>query len=99
MQEHAGLGTTRWPRLRKVLRRLRTPGYRWVRIPIGVLLVLFGLVGFLPILGFWMIPLGLWLLAADIPAVRRLNKWLGHHLFRRRPRGQRAHHEGPSAGC
>lgn len=63
-------------RIRKLLRRFRRPGYRWVRIPLGVLLVCLGIVGFLPIVGFWMIPLGLWLLAVDFPAVRRLNKWL-----------------------
>jgi hypothetical protein len=39
----------------------------------GVLLVLSGLIGFLPILGFWMVPLGLALLAIDFPAVRRFN--------------------------
>src|SRR5262249_21702901 len=42
------------------------PKMRWVRIPLGVLLVLCGFVGFLPILGFWMIPLGLIILAKDV---------------------------------
>jgi hypothetical protein len=37
-------------------------------------LVLLGLVGFLPILGFWMVPLGLLILSADIPMVRRFNR-------------------------
>jgi hypothetical protein len=50
------------------------PGNRIARIAIGVVLVLFGLLGFLPILGFWMVPLGLIILSADIPAVRRLNR-------------------------
>jgi hypothetical protein len=50
------------------------PGNRLARIGIGIVLVLFGLVGFLPILGFWMVPLGLIILSADIPAVRRLNR-------------------------
>lgn len=53
------------------------------RIFVGVLFVLFGLVGFLPILGFWMVPLGLAILAIDIPIVKKLvhrvttafNKW------------------------
>jgi hypothetical protein len=75
-RQEPGPGFVRWPKVRKMLRRLRRPGYRWVRIPAGVLLVLFGLFGFLPVLGFWMIPLGLWLLAVDIPAVRRLNRFL-----------------------
>ena len=54
-----------------------------VRVIVGVLFVLLGLVGFLPILGFWMVPLGLAILAIDIPIVKKLahrsmtafNKW------------------------
>lgn len=54
-----------------------------VRIVVGVLFVLFGLVGFLPILGFWMVPVGLAILSIDIPIVKKLvhrlttafNKW------------------------
>ena len=40
---------------------------------LGILLMGLGVLGFLPILGFWMIPLGLALLATDIPPFRR---WL-----------------------
>lgn len=36
----------------------------------GVLLILGGLMGFLPVLGFWMLPLGLLLLAVDLPVLR-----------------------------
>jgi hypothetical protein len=53
---------------------------RWIRWPIAVLLFAGGLVGFLPILGFWMIPLGLILVAEDIPFLRpplaRMFAWL-----------------------
>lgn len=36
-----------------------------------------GLFGFLPILGFWMLPLGLAFVALDFPpAQRRLDRWL-----------------------
>ncbi len=49
----------------------RLPASRLIRIPIGVALVLFGLVGFLPVVGFWMIPLGLIILSVDLPFVRR----------------------------
>jgi hypothetical protein len=52
------------------LRSLRQRHYRFVRIPLGVLLVLGGLFGFLPVLGLWMLPLGLLLLAVDIPHLR-----------------------------
>ena len=43
----------------------------WVRIPPALILFFAGFVGFLPILGFWMIPLGLLLLAQDIPPLRK----------------------------
>ena len=49
----------------------KLPTSRLIRIPIGILLVLGGMVGFLPVLGFWMIPLGLIILSIDIPVVRR----------------------------
>jgi hypothetical protein len=52
----------------------------WLRWPVGVLLTAGGVVGFLPILGFWMIPLGLILVAQDIPFLRpplaRLFAWI-----------------------
>jgi hypothetical protein len=81
-----------WQRLRHTLRPLRRPSYRWLRIPLGVLLVLGGLLGFLPVLGFWMIPLGLWLLAVDFLPVRRFNRWLGARLGL----GRRNPPEGPA---
>jgi hypothetical protein len=50
-----------------------------LRIFAGILLILGGLLGFLPILGFWMLPLGVLMLARDIPAVarwvERLKRW------------------------
>ena len=50
------------------------PRSRPLRIAAGVLLVLMGLFGFLPVLGFWMIPLGLAVLSVDLPSVRRLKR-------------------------
>jgi membrane-bound ClpP family serine protease len=50
---------------------IRKPELRVLRIISGIVLVLCGMVGFLPILGFWMIPLGLVLLAQDIAFLRR----------------------------
>jgi hypothetical protein len=44
---------------------------RGVRSIIGVLFVIGGVVGFLPVLGFWMLPAGLALIALDIPPLRR----------------------------
>jgi hypothetical protein len=48
------------------LARIRRPEARWVRIPLGILLVLGGIFSFLPVLGIWMLPLGLLLLAVDL---------------------------------
>ncbi len=48
-----------------------------IRAILGLCLVLMGIVGFLPVLGFWMIPLGLALMATDIPP---LNRWLKKRL-------------------
>lgn len=50
---------------------LRQPESRWVRWPVAVLLVCGGLLGFLPILGFWMLPVGFVLIAQDIPILHR----------------------------
>ncbi len=59
--------------LRWAQRRL-PPG---VRSLLGVVLCAFGLLGFLPILGFWMLPLGVALVVADFPPLRRrLEHWL-----------------------
>ncbi|MGH7123469.1 MAG: hypothetical protein ACREFI_03795 [Stellaceae bacterium] len=44
----------------------------WIRIPVGILLIVAGAFGFLPVLGFWMIPIGVILIGRDIPFVRRL---------------------------
>src|SRR5262245_27708894 len=43
----------------------------WVRVPPALAFIVGGVFGFLPILGFWMVPLGLILLAQDVPPLRR----------------------------
>jgi len=52
-------------------REFTMPRSRGLRIAIGGVLVFFGILGFLPILGFWMIPLGLLVLSYEFAAVRR----------------------------
>ncbi|WP_306256927.1 hypothetical protein [Pararhizobium sp. IMCC21322] len=47
------------------------PQSQLARISLGVVFVLFGFVGFLPIVGFWMIPVGLIILSYDVPSIRR----------------------------
>ncbi|MHB1101214.1 MAG: hypothetical protein ACYC0C_00225 [Devosia sp.] len=54
----------------RLLEWLRRPASKVVRVPIGVLLVLGGIFSFLPVLGIWMLPLGLLLLALDIAFLR-----------------------------
>jgi hypothetical protein len=57
--------------LARGLRWVRHPRAWWIRQPLGIVLVLGGLLGFLPVLGFWMLPLGLLLMAIDIPYLQR----------------------------
>lgn len=58
-------------RLASGLRWLRHPASRWVRLPSGVALAVGGVFSFLPVLGVWMLPLGLMLVASDVPFLRR----------------------------
>jgi hypothetical protein len=67
------------------IRWLRLPSSRWVRIPAGVLLIGGGLLSFLPLLGAWMVPLGLMLLAEDVPLLRRASDRLSDWIERHRP--------------
>lgn len=46
---------------------VRRPSSRLLRFPLGILLILGGIFSFLPVLGVWMLPLGLLLLALDLP--------------------------------
>jgi hypothetical protein len=55
----------------RLVRKLRHPDARWVRIPVGLLLVVGSVFSILPVLGIWMLPLGLLLLAYDVPFLRR----------------------------
>jgi hypothetical protein len=58
------------PRMEGTVSYLLKPSNRWVRIPSGALLVVGGVLSFLPVLGIWMLPLGLALLAEDVPVLR-----------------------------
>lgn len=55
----------------------------WLRNTLGFSLVIAGIGGpLLPVLGIWMIPLGLFLLSADFPWARRLHRHLNEWLHR-----------------
>ena len=66
------------------LGRVRWPGAVWVRVPLSLVLIAGGFLGFLPILGFWMVPLGLALIALDVPFLRaplaKLLGWINRKL-------------------
>ena len=69
-----------WKRVTDAARRVILWGDRNIprglRSVAGLLLICGGIVGFLPILGFWMIPAGLALIALDIPGLRaRVLAW------------------------
>jgi UPF0716 family protein affecting phage T7 exclusion len=83
-------------RLRRLLRRLpgrmqaatrwlRKPASRWARMPAGILLIIGGCLAILPVFGLWMLPLGLMLLADDIPPLRRARERALDWLEQRRP--------------
>jgi hypothetical protein len=59
------------PASRGFLGWVRQPHMLLVRIPLALLLILGGVFSFLPVLGLWMLPLGLLVLAVDIPPLRR----------------------------
>jgi hypothetical protein len=72
-------------RLQNATRWLRRPSSRWARIPAGLFLILGGLLSILPVFGLWMLPLGLVLLADDVPLFRRMRDALLNQIERRRP--------------
>jgi hypothetical protein len=72
--------------LQTTVQRLRRPSLRWLRIPVGVLLILGGFLSILPIFGLWMLPIGLVLLSDDIAILRRLRNRILDWIHRRRPR-------------
>ena len=69
--------------------KVNLPANRLLRVCVGGLLIIGGLLGFLPILGFWMVPLGVIILSVDSPWVRRFRRnvtvKLGYWLHRRWP--------------
>lgn len=74
-------------------RRLRARP-RWLRWGLGLALIAGGFLGFLPVLGLWMLPVGLIVLSDDIGWLRhrrrKLQVWLlgrilGLRNLRRRP--------------
>ncbi|MCQ8241237.1 hypothetical protein [Rhizosaccharibacter radicis] len=72
-------------RLQRVVNRLLEPRARWIRIPAGLLFMLGGVLAILPVFGLWMLPLGIVLLAEDVPPLRRLTGRCLAWIERRHP--------------
>lgn len=73
---------------------LREPARFPVRVVAAILLILGGLFSILPVLGLWMLPLGLALLAQDVPALKvpmeKSARWIERQWRRWRPKKDEA---------
>jgi hypothetical protein len=71
--------------LAKTIHFLRKPSLFWLRMTAGVLLIIGSLLWFLPILGLEMFPIGLMLLAIDVPLLRgpvaRMIAWIENKVL------------------
>lgn len=76
------------PRMARFVRWVRRPSSRLVRIPLAILLVFGGIFSFLPVLGVWMLPLGLILIAQDLPFLQgpmaRMLGWIERKCIERK---------------
>jgi hypothetical protein len=72
-------------RMQRPVRWLLRPSARWVRIPAAILLMVGSVLSILPVFGIWMLPLGIVLLAQDVPFLRRMNDWILSWIERHRP--------------
>lgn len=78
------------PALKRPLEVLRQKRWRFVRVPVAILFMIGGVLAILPLFGLWMFPLGLMLLAVDLPALQgplsaqmvRSRRWFERHRRR-----------------
>ncbi len=90
-------------RAARVVAWLVSPSGMFVRLPLGLLLIVGGFLSILPVLGLWMLPLGILLIAIDFPPVRRwvIRTWPQIEARWRLARARRGRDDGgptPSAG-
>ncbi len=78
-------------------RKIRVPGPPLLRILIGVALIFAGVLGFLPVLGFWMLPLGVLVLSVDLHPVRRWRRRIEVWWGRRRKRKHDSRSDGSTS--
>jgi hypothetical protein len=87
-QKHGhGEGLHKKPRAGFGRYKVTLPGTRRSRAVLGIGLCIGGLLGFLPILGFWMLPLGVLVLSVDFHPIRRGRRRFDAWLGRRRGKG------------
>ena len=67
------------------MRWLRRPNARPARLAAGTLLTVGGVLSILPVLGLWMLPVGLVLLSEDVKPLRRGTDRMLNWIERRRP--------------
>lgn len=76
------------PRFARFIGWVRKPSSRLVRVPLAILLIIGGILSFLPVLGLWMLPLGLILIAQDLPFLQapmaRMLGWIERKWLERK---------------
>jgi hypothetical protein len=85
-------------RMRLMGREYSLPQSRLLRTALGVGLIVLGILGFLPVLGFWMVPLGLLVLSYDIATIRRMRRRLAVRWGKRRNNKSARNGGGNSSG-
>lgn len=80
-------------RAQRAVHWLREPSRFPLRLLASILLILGGIFSILPVLGLWMLPLGLALLAQDVPALKvpmeKSARWIERQWQRWRERRSR----------
>lgn len=84
-------------RLARAIRWLREPKGRWVRLPLGLLIIAVSFLGpVVPVVGIEFIPIGLLLVAQDVPPLREpvadLTFWLERKWVELRTKWRRRRH-------
>ena len=70
-------------RLKRMLVRIRRRVPPGLRLVLGILLIIGGLLAFLPVLGIWMLPLGIMVAALDVVPIWRALRGTSPRRLRR----------------
>ncbi|MBE7637612.1 hypothetical protein GUA87_12220 [Sneathiella sp. P13V-1] len=69
--------------------KIKIPAKKWQRTLLGWALIFGGIFWFLPVVGFWMLPLGIMVLAIDSAFFRRLRRKMEVWWGRKRQKSRR----------